>query len=100
MAVGGGDPDHLLAPDEGSHPVVQPVEHLVTVEAAGPVLGPVVALQLMLAAGPGQLDRAVRRRWRVTTAPPAETDGHQGDQTEGDDRCEPDVDRGRYALLG
>jgi hypothetical protein len=54
-AVGGGDPDHLLAADEGHHRLVQPVEQLLTVEALGPVLGPVVALELALALGAGRL---------------------------------------------
>ena len=53
--VGGGDPGHLLAADEGDHLVVQPVEHLLAVEAGRPVLGPIVPLQLALAMGAGQL---------------------------------------------
>ena len=51
--VGGGDPDHLLAADELDHRLVQPVEHLLGVEAAGSLLRPVAALELMLAAGAG-----------------------------------------------
>jgi hypothetical protein len=53
VGVGGGDPDHLLAADEPHHPVVEPVEHLLAVEAAGPLLGPVAALELVLAPGAG-----------------------------------------------
>jgi hypothetical protein len=51
VGVGGGDPDHLLAADELDHPLVQPVEHLLLVEAAGTLLRSVAALERMLAAG-------------------------------------------------
>jgi hypothetical protein len=53
VAVGGGDPDHLLAADELDHPLVQPLKHLLAVEAVGPVLRPELALERMLAVGAG-----------------------------------------------
>jgi hypothetical protein len=62
VAVGGGDPDHLLAADELDHAFVQPPQHLLAVEAVGPVLRPGVALEGMLAAGAGQRDVVVRLR--------------------------------------
>jgi hypothetical protein len=97
--VGGGDPDHLLAADEFDHPLVQPIERLLAVEAAGPVLGPRPALQLMLAAGAGQRIVAVRRRGRVATAVAGEASRHHGDQAEQDEPCDLGVDPGRYAHL-
>jgi hypothetical protein len=54
VGVGGGDPDHLLAADELDHPLVQPVEHLSLVKAAGPLLRPVALLERVLAAGAGR----------------------------------------------
>jgi hypothetical protein len=79
VAVGGGDPDHLLTADEGDHLLVQPVEHLLTIEAAGPVLGPVAALQRVLAPRAGR-DGVAGWRWRGRTvaAVPGEP-GRRGD---------------------
>jgi hypothetical protein len=69
-AVGGGDPDHLLAADELDHALVQPLEHLLAVEAVGPVPRPHPALERMLAARAGRRDLAVRRQGMVATHGP------------------------------
>jgi hypothetical protein len=69
-AVGGGDPDHLLAADELDHALVQPLEHLLAVEAVGPVPRPHAPLERMLAGRAGERDLAVRRQGMVATHGP------------------------------
>jgi hypothetical protein len=89
VAVGSGDPDHLLTTDEGDHLLAQSLQELLTVEAAGAILRSVAALQRVLAPRAGRLDTAV----------PGQTGRHGADQSETDEPCDLRVGDEGYAHL-